>query len=125
MRRSKSWGLILGLLFPFTALAFPVPMKSDELNRYANAIWWTEGGPNTHYPYGIKSIFTFSRVEAREICINTIQHAWKDWQLADYPKDFVTFLADRYCPSETDPSGHIYWVKNVRWFLKHPKPLAT
>ena len=30
--------------------------------------------------------------------------------------DFIEFLGRRYCPVETDPQGHINWVKNVRYF---------
>jgi|TARA_Y100000310_G_scaffold56232_1_gene51614 hypothetical protein len=30
--------------------------------------------------------------------------------------DFITFLARRYCPFESDPIGHENWIKNVRYW---------
>ena len=33
--------------------------------------------------------------------------------------DFITFLADRYCPKSADPEGNKHWKKNVLyWFRK-------
>lgn len=95
-------------------------MSQHELDRYANAIWYAEGGSWTRFPYGIKSVQVFNRAQARQVCINTIQHWWKNWQLAGQPGDFVKYLADTYCPKSDDPEGHENWIKNVHFFYHHP-----
>ena len=39
------------------------------------------------------------------------------WIGAGRPGDFITFLARRYCPAQTDPEGHINWKRNVRFYF--------
>lgn len=38
------------------------------------------------------------------------------WNRAGQPGNFITFLADRYCPKETDLEGNKNWKRNVQWF---------
>ena len=43
------------------------------------------------------------------------------WIKAGKPKDFIGFLASRYCPvgCDTDNGTNKYWIKNVRyWYRK-------
>jgi hypothetical protein len=44
------------------------------------------------------------------------------WELAGKPGGpggFITYLADRYCPASTDPTGNKNWIHNVNfWFDK-------
>jgi len=49
----------------------------------------------------------------------TIVKNRKRWDRAGQPGNFITFLADRYCPKETDPEGNRNWAVNVNyWFTK-------
>jgi len=49
----------------------------------------------------------------------TIVKNRKRWELAGRPRDFLMFLADRYCPKDCDAVGNFNWKKNVRfWFNK-------
>jgi len=109
------WGIATGHSEPVTE-----PMSLAEVSRYANAIWYAEGGSWTRFPYGIKSVYCPNRAYARQVCIRTIQHWWTNWQLAGKPGDFVKYLADTYCPKADDPEGHEHWIKNVHFFYKHP-----
>lgn len=35
--------------------------------------------------------------------------------------EFVSFLADRYCPRSCDEQGNVNWKKNVKYFISHAK----
>jgi hypothetical protein len=70
----------------------------------ANAIFKAEN--SKAHLYGIMA--HYKHTSPRQACINTIEHAKRDW---DGREDFITFLGSRYCPN--DPN----WVKNVKYFL--------
>jgi hypothetical protein len=86
------------------------------VEQIADAIYKAEN--STKFPYGIKSIDTHGdAVYARKICINTINHAAKDW---NGKGDFIEFLGNRYCP----PKAHSLnknWTRNVKYFLRKEK----
>ncbi len=96
---------------PPPAIIYQVP--SINTNKIADAIYRAEGGEKTKYPYGISvmksGIRTRSVEDARRICINTINHAYKDWLSAGHQGDFIDFLSKRYCPE-----NHTIWAKNVK-----------
>ena len=91
----------------------------DEL---ADAIYLAEGGKNTKYPYGIRSVKCEGKDECRQVCLNTVRNNRKRY--ADYGykthKSYLEFLANRYSPidADNDPKGlNKNWLKNVLWFL--------
>ena len=77
----------------------------------ADAIFKTEGGTNTVYPYGIKQ--HFHNTTSQQACINTILHAERDWHITKVDRHFIYLLADRYCPSSCDLKGNINWKNNM------------
>lgn len=82
-----------------------------NVERLATAIYYAEGGANTRHPYGI--LKKYKHTTPRAACINTINHALRDW---DWQGDFIAFLGSRYCPvgAENDPTGlNVNWVRNV------------
>lgn len=86
------------------------------VDQIANAIYMAEGGNKTSHPYGI--LAHYKTTTPRQACINTINHALKDW---DGQGDFITFLGKRYCPigASNDPGGlNKNWVRNVHYFLE-------
>jgi hypothetical protein len=83
------------------------------IDRIANAIYRAEGGNNTRFPYGIKSIKNCHN--RRAICINTIVNNYNRWSGRG---DFIVYLADHYCPASTDFIGHKNWINNVKYFLR-------
>lgn len=91
-------------------------VPSININKIVNAIYRAEGGNKTKYPYGIKSIKTKGRDDARKICINTVNHAYRDWISAGSKGDFIDFLSKRYCFDE-----HEHWAKMVKSILKHER----
>lgn len=84
-------------------------------SNIANAIYITEGGANTRYPYGIKSVQTSN---PRKICENTINNNYRRWIKAGSMGCYLDYLADRYCPVVSDPVGNERWKKNVHKLLK-------
>ena len=82
-----------------------------HFERIAYAIRRAEGV----WTYGVKTVSVKTEAEARQVCLNTIRHAWKDW---NGKGSFINFFADRYCPPSDDPQGNINWKRNVKFFLK-------
>lgn len=90
-------------------------INTNYLNKVVSAIWVIEGGSKTKYPYGIKSIDTKGNKEtARRICSNTVRNNYIRWQKQNKPGEFLDFLANRYCPTASDPQGNINWKKNIK-----------
>ena len=95
-------------------LACMVGAKNIDSGKLANAIYRAEGGTKTKYPYGIFKKYKYTT--PRRACINTIDHAKRDW---DGKGDFIEFLGSRYAPigAKNDPTNlNKNWVKNVKYF---------
>jgi len=94
-------------------LMLAVTAHAEQINveRLATAIYYAEGGANTKHPYGI--LAKYKHTTPRQACINTINHALRDW---DGKGDFIAFLQKRYAPIgvKNDPTGlNKNWYKNV------------
>lgn len=107
--------LLAGLVLIFCSKAHAY---TDE--QIVNAIFKAEGGAKATYAYGIRSVKYSSVAEARRICFNTIRNNRKRFLKQSKYKDFLEFLASRYCPvgCDNDRGTNKYWIKNVRYFLK-------
>lgn len=84
----------------------------------AEAIFQSEGGYKTNYPYGIKSVYCNGIQECKQICLNTIQANRIRYAEYGYKthKTYLGFLQSRYCPSSI--RGCENWLPNVQYFLK-------
>jgi hypothetical protein len=101
-----------------TAKADFIPSTQAQVEAMANAIYRAEGGANTRYPYGIKSVSCVGPAACRAVCIRTIKNNVKRWRKAGQHEPYLTFLWHRYCP----PAAHAlnkHWLKNVKFYLKH------
>jgi len=88
-------------------------INKEYRDKIVNAIFLAEGGNNTKYLYGIKSIKTNN---PRRVCENTVANNYIRWQAAGKTNSFIEFLGARYCPlsDKSDKSNlNIHWVKNV------------
>ena len=100
------------LLVLFLILCSPVFASSVNVEVLADAIYKAENSKS--HPYGI--LAHYNRTTPRQACLNTINHALRDW---DGRGDFITFLGSRYCPvgAKNDPTGlNKNWVRNVTCF---------
>jgi NRPS condensation-like uncharacterized protein len=95
------------------SLIWCVPCWGYSVDQLADAIYKAENS-KTH-PYGI--LAHYKHTTSRQACINTINHAKRDW---DGRGDFIIFLASRYAPIgvKNDPNNlNKNWIKNVKYFL--------
>lgn len=92
-----------------------------NVEQIADAIYLAEGGSKTSHPYGI--LKKYKTTTPRQACINTIKHAFKDW---NGKGDFIEFLGSRYCPvgCDTDNGTNKYWVRNVNSILRRNNGLG-
>ena len=75
------------------------------------AIYQTEGGVKTSHPYGV--LTHYQHTTPHDACLNTVNHALRDYSLHHVDRSFIYFLASRYCPSSCDPVGHKNWEVNM------------
>ena len=94
--------------------------RADEINveRLADAIYRAEGGAKARSPYGVLSVKVKDKADARRVCINSICNNIKRWEKAGKPGDFISFMADRWCPIASDPKGNANWKRNVKAIYK-------
>jgi hypothetical protein len=112
----------------------PYPQTSTSRSRFnkvvktydqlADAIYHAEGGKNTNFPYGIKSVRCDSDRECRAICINTIRNNVRRFKQDNRGfSSYLEFLANRYAPVgvANDPTNlNRNWLRNVKYFLANP-----
>ena len=100
--------MLLEVVLMLCSLSSTNKINTEEL---ANAIFIAEGGISTKHPYGI--LTKYKTTTPRQACLNTINHALRDWSGKE---DFITFLGGRYCPvgASNDPLGlNKNWIRNV------------
>ena len=79
--------------------------------QVVQAIYQTEGGSHTKHPYGV--LTHYKHTTPHDACLNTVNHALRDYKLHSVDKTFIYFLADRYCPTSTDSVGNRNWKVNM------------
>lgn len=109
--------IILGLIFLMGGCGHG---HSEEINsvyatKLVNCIYVVEGGRQTRWSYGVKSVKT---TNPRQVCLNTIKNNWIRWNKTDKSIPFLEFLANRYCPESCDKIGHKNWLKNMQRLIK-------
>lgn len=120
-KRLKFLLLIVALIIVLLFSIFCKKSHSEVIYstvEVCDAIYRAEGGANAQYLYGIKSVKYASVTEAQEICMRTVRHARRDFNLLKTNEDFIEFLGRRYCPIGYGKNNK-YWVKNVKWFIEH------
>ena len=104
----------------FASLCHAEVYDSEEI---ANAIYRAEGGSKTEHPYGILSVKCKGKEECRKICLNTIENTFTRWQAEGSSVDFLSYLANRYCPTigpkltKSERKLNKFWLKNVKFYL--------
>ena len=97
---------------------------SDE--QIVNATWVIEGGHKAQYAYGIRSVKYSSLAEARRICLRTVANNRVRFTKQNEYKDYLDFLASRYCPtkgnlSKAESRLNKYWLGNLKKQLAKSK----
>ena len=120
--RCIGWAVvILAILAILIASLFIMASKvwaaEIDIERLADAIGKAEN--SVSHPYGIMA--HYKKTSPRQACINTINHALKDWNGTG---DFILFLQKRYAPLgvKNDPHNlNRNWATNVRYFYGRAK----
>jgi hypothetical protein len=107
--------ILASAIMPAISSSGATNLNQHLIDRIADAIYIAEGGPNTNYPYGIKSVKT---THYRRTCELTIVHNYRLWNGRG---DFIVYLGNHYCPAETDFIGHKNWINNVKWYMRKDK----
>jgi hypothetical protein len=86
-------------------------------NKLCEAIYRSEGGDRTNYPYGIKSVSCKTKDECRAVCIKTLRHYQKDFARhgGKGVRSFIFFSSKRFV-GYNDREGQEIWIKNVTYF---------
>lgn len=88
-----------------------------ELTNVVNAIWTTEGGANTSYPFGIKH--HYKHTSPRQACVNTIEHFERNNpQYEHIDRYFIYQLSTIYIPEQDDKIGNKHWRVNMLRIMK-------
>lgn len=111
------------ILFTLSACASAAKTPNYTDTQIVNAIFRAEGGHKAQYLYGIRSIKYRDEADARRICFNTVRNNRARFAKQTKYKDYLEFLASRYCPinCDNDRGTNKYWLKNVKYFLRNSK----
>ena len=108
----KKFILLLLIFFSICGILYAQEYDAKEI---CNAIFIIEGGENTNYPYGIKSIKCEGKNQCEKICLNTVKNNRKRFAIQKTEKDFLKFLQSRYCPNSEKLCEN--WLKNLKFYL--------
>jgi len=86
-----------------------------DTQEICDSIYIIEGGENTNYPYGIKSVKCEGKSQCEKICQNTIENNRKRFANQTKEKEFLKFLQSRYCPDSV--KGCENWLPNLKFYL--------
>lgn len=124
IRPKEDWiaiGIVTLIALGICGIAHAEP-NYEEL---ANAIYKAEGGVKASHPYGIMT--HYKTTTARQACINTARHAWRDYAVGasnTSKEGYIAFLGARYCPTKGEalrPQERAlngYWIGNVTRLYK-------
>lgn len=92
-----------------------IGLASYSSEKICESIYIIEGKEKANQPYGInpKYIKCDSKEECYQICLNTVNNNKIRFKNQRKEKEFLTFLAKRYCP----PNWKV-WLKNLKFYLK-------
>ena len=82
--------------------------------KLCEAIYRSEGGDRTNYPYGIKSVSCETKDECRIKCLESVRNQFKLFTRhgGKGVKNFIREFARRY-DSGDSRAGQAIWIKNV------------
>ena len=85
--------------------------------KLCEAIYRSEGGDRTNYPYGIKSVSCETKDECRIKCLESVRNQFKLFTRHGGKgiKNFIREFARRY-DSGDSRAGQAVWIKNVTYF---------
>jgi len=104
---------IILLTLIFLNLCIILYAKEYNTKEICDIIYIIEGKEKARQPFGIETIECKTYERCEQICHNTINNNLVRFKNQKEEKDFLKFLAKRYCP----PNWEI-WLKNLTWYLE-------
>ena len=120
---------LLFIMVTYMLLLQSVGVQAQETNipteSIVMAIYHAEGGRNTRYPFGIKSLKYENRTDrslsrhdwAKWIATNTVNNNKRRFKEYRGNMSFIEFLGSKYCPVK-EHKLNVNWVGNVRSILQ-------
>lgn len=127
-RNTTTRYLLISLIFFFTIFPVQAETVAVYLNKVADAIYWAEGGKKAKHPYGL-IYYHIPNHLYRDICLEYLNDYYTEW-LTERNTDFLTYLASKWAPikgrgvTRSASKLNRNWLKNVRYFVNHPKPIS-
>ena len=123
MKRTRFIPIIilwLGVIAMVVMFACAVWASEYSDTDIVNAIYKIEGSTKAQYLYGIRSVKYSNEAEARRICMNTVRNNRVRFTKQSKYKDYLSFLASRYCPvnCDNDRGTNKFWLRNLKYWLE-------
>lgn len=128
MNRAKVLLIGLVIFFATSVFGYTLELKDKQyIAKVVDAIYWAEGGKKASHPYGVM-IPKLSHDQARQKCLAIVEKKYIEWKKSGKNVKFLPFLQQTYCPTtgkltSKERELNKYWLKNVSWFVEHPKPV--
>ena len=80
-----------------------------------DCIYIIEGKERANQPYGINPKYwkCYTKKECERICLATVRNNKERFKNQNKEKDFLKFLAKRYCPYNWE-----IWLRNLKFYLR-------
>ena len=135
MGRLKVFKAIPLAILIYLTLVCPIYGEVWTNEEIVKAIWIIEGKEKAVKPYGImlKGCTKERKADCRRYCYNTVRNnrkRYKDYGNRDH-KEYISFLASRYAPTQGDNltsserNLNVNWLPNLRYWLKKNRRLSV
>jgi hypothetical protein len=114
-QNNKMKNILLIILISLYSISYSYAQDYDA-KELCDIIYIIEGEERARQPFGIETIECKTYERCEQICHNTINNNKIRFKNQTKEKDYLTFLAKRYCP----PNWEV-WLKNLKWYLKKGK----
>ena len=101
---------LLWILFVTVYIAYAEEYTAKEI---CDVIYIIEGKEKARQPFGIETIECKTYKRCEQVCWNTVNNNKERFKKQKEEKDFLKFLAKRYCPYNWE-----IWLKNLKYYLK-------
>jgi len=88
-------------------------MAEYSKEEICSSIYIIEGKEKARQPFGIETIECRTYEKCEQICYNTIENNRVRFANQTEEKDYLTFLAKRYCPPNWK-----WWEKTLKFYLE-------
>ena len=129
---TRGIAIIAGLLLLSACSSFvrAGTCPTNQVTKLVDQIYIIEGAEKAIVPYGIKALQSewlaagpekrpAVKAKCRRWCFNTVRNNIVRWVNDGSSGCYLDYLADRYCPSKTDPEGNRNWKRNIKARMGH------